>query len=442
MPLSAPVLTAIKNLGWEKPTAIQEESIPIIMEGFDVLGQSETGSGKTGAFGIPIAEKLEKGQGLQALIISPTRELVEQIFNVMKSLTREKRLYCETIYGGVGINPQIMGLRKAEIAVATPGRLLDHMERRTIDLSKVKIVVVDEADKLFEMGFIEDVERILRGVPEDRQTLMYSATMRQDVRHFIEHHTHEPKYVETKFHVDTSKLTQVYYPIQRNRKISLLIHLIKEEKPSLAMVFCGTRREADLVERNLKLNQVNAAVLHGGLSQAKRNQVMDRFRNANVHVLVATDVAARGLDIRDVTHVINYSVPPSAKEYVHRIGRTARMGDKGKAISLLDERDHDNFRAVQSDHSLEIKELPVPRIEYVKVTGGRLSGHRDGYQSGGFRDRGDSGPRRGGFGSRDRGGDRRGPPRGGDRRGPPPRRDNDRPRSGGGSSYLGFSAGM
>ncbi|NOZ80403.1 MAG: DEAD/DEAH box helicase [DPANN group archaeon] len=424
-------MDAVGQMGWETPTAIQEKAIPVILSGRDVLGQSETGSGKTGAFGIPIAEMLEKGQGLQALIISPTRELVEQIWTVMRQLTKEKRLYCESVYGGVGINPQIMGLRKAEICVGTPGRLLDHMERKTIDLSKIRIMVVDEADKLFEMGFIDDVRRILGGLPKERQTLMFSATLRSDIRKFIERHTHNPIHIETKFQVDTTKLKQVYYPVKRNKKISLLVHLIHTEKPGLAIVFCGTRRETDLVERNLKLNNINAAALHGGLSQARRNKVMDSFRRENTHVLVATDVAARGIDIRNITHVINYAIPSSPKEYVHRIGRTARMGDKGKAISLLDERDHDNFRAVQSDHSLNIQEMPIPTIPYVKVTGGSLRGHTErgnrrsyggGRPSSGRRNeyRRDGPPRgRGGSGFRGSG------------------RDDQHK-----NNYLGFSAGM
>jgi ATP-dependent RNA helicase DeaD len=239
--------------------------------------------------------------------------------------------------------------------------------------------VLDEMDKMFDMGFIKDIEKIISYVPKKRQTLMFSATIYSDVHRIMKNHLQNPLIVKTRSQVDTTKLKQIYYEIyQQNRKFSLLVHLLKNSTPGLAIVFCGTRRESDIVAKNLKSQSVNASAIHGGMSQHSRMISLGEIKNQKIDVLVATDVAARGLDIKNVTHVYNYDVPPTAKEYVHRIGRTARAGENGDAVTLLTERDHDNFRRVQSDDDLNIEKADLPNFKKVtffrqSATGKRTS---------------------------------------------------------------------
>lgn len=359
------LVKAVEELGYESPTSIQEKSIPFIKEGNDVVAQSETGSGKTAAFGLPILEKITQGNGLQCVIIAPTRELAEQITKEINKFSKYKRVLTLSVYGGVSINPQIEKLRRADIVIATPGRLNDHIQRRTINLNHVKFLVLDEADKMFEMGFIDDIKTIIQNLPKDRQTLLFSATISREIMQLASHYMKNPVSIKTKVYVDKSSLKQEYYNVQTRDKFSFLLHVIKQENPNLAIVFCGTRHTADLVSKNLYKNGVNCMALHGGFSQNKRNQIISNFHSGKIHVLIATDVAARGLDIKNVTHIINYDIPKTSQEYVHRIGRTARAGKSGKAISLLAERDHDNFRRVLEDRSLVIESLQTPDFQRV-----------------------------------------------------------------------------
>ena len=359
MNIEESILGSLNDIGFEQPTRIQSETIPIIKQGYDVIGQSETGSGKTAAFGIPLVEKVVKDNKIQALVLAPTRELALQITVDLKKFSRFKGIYIQTVYGGVSMGPQINGLRRAEIVVGTPGRILDHMRRGNMDLSNMKIFVLDEADKMINMGFIEDIKQIERNMPKNRQTLLFSATMSDSLIRIRERFTRNAKKIKTKTKVEENVLKQYYCDTDYGRKFSLLVHLLEQEKPNLAIIFCNTRRDTDLVARNLQDNGINATALHGGLSQQQRERVMEKFHNGMTRFLVATDVAARGLDITNVTHVFNYNIPRDAEDYTNRIGRTARAGESGKAISLLIRDDHGSFRRIIRDFSYGIKKMQV-----------------------------------------------------------------------------------
>jgi ATP-dependent RNA helicase DeaD len=359
MNIEESILGSLNDLGFKQPTRIQSETIPIIKQGYDVIGQSETGSGKTAAFGIPLVEKVAKGGRIQALVLAPTRELARQIKNDLMNFSRNKGLYVQTVYGGVSMEPQIFGLRKAEIVVGTPGRILDHMQRGNLDLRNLKIFVLDEADKMIDMGFIDDIEMIENHIPKDRQTLLFSATMPDSLLRIREKFTKNAKKIKTETKVREDFLRQYYCDIDYKRKFSFLVHLINQENPNLAIIFCNSRRDVDLVSRNLEFNGINATSLHGGLSQQRREEVMASFHKGIKRVLVATDVAARGLDIKNVTHIFNYSIPKDIEEYTNRIGRTARAGKSGKAISLLSKEDHDSFRRIINNFSYDIQKMEV-----------------------------------------------------------------------------------
>ncbi len=368
MGLSPQLLNAIKDLRITQPTQIQELALPLIMSGRDVIGESSTGSGKTLAFGCGIIDKTVPGEGLQSLILTPTRELAEQVKESLKQFSKYKRLSIIPIYGGVAINPQISDLRRAEVVVATPGRLLDHLNRRTINLSRIKILVLDEADRMLEMGFIEDVEQIIQACPRKRQTLFFSATISSEIKALTQKYMINPKEVLTVKYVDPSKLKQVYYDVQKNQKLSLLIHLLNHDTSGLVMVFCNTRGNTDFVEKNLSINGIDAIAIHGGLSQNKRTRTMGLFNKAKVEVLVCTDVAARGLHVDNVSHIYNYDLPRDHKDYVHRIGRTARAGESGKVVNLLCDYDYDNFSKILKEYrDFKIERLEAPQLEKVKV---------------------------------------------------------------------------
>jgi len=357
----------ITNMGITNPTEIQEKSIPAILEGKDVIGESATGSGKTLAFAFGVIKQVAPREGLQALILTPTRELSEQVKNALIKFAGH--LNITNVYGGVSIDPQIKSLRQAEVVVATPGRLLDHLKRRTIDLSRVKLLVLDEADRMLDMGFIDDVEDIIRNCPKKRQTLFFSATISSKIKDLANKYMIHPVRVSARNHVDPNKLKQVYYNVSKDLKLSLLIHLLQEERAGLVMVFCNTRSTVDFVTRNLKSNKVNAIAIHGGLTQNKRTTTIDMFNNGKVGVLVCTDVAARGLHIENVSHVYNYEIPKDPKDYVHRIGRTARAGEEGKAVNILCEYDYDNFSRILHDYSeFSIKKLDSPHVNKVTIS--------------------------------------------------------------------------
>lgn len=361
---------AVNDMGFSEWTEIQKKSIPKIQEGKDIIAQSHTGSGKTATFGLPILEKTIRGQGLQVLILVPTRELCEQVNNEMHKFSKYKKTNIIPVYGGVSINPQIDNLRDADIVVGTPGRILDHIQRKTILLNKVNVLVLDEADKMFEMGFIDDVKRIISYLKDSRQTLLFSATISTQVHHIVKNYMKNPEMIKVRSYVDEGKLVQHYYDVPSRDKFSLLVHLLKNESPGLTIIFCATRRMVDVLSKNLYKQEIGSQKLHGGMTQNKRKQAIDIFHNNKVGVLIASDVAARGLDIKNVTHIVNYDIPKTSNEYIHRIGRTARAGKEGKVISLLCELDYDNFRRVLEDRSLIVQKLKLPefkKLEMVRV---------------------------------------------------------------------------
>lgn len=373
-----------KRMGFQRLTEIQKKSVEKIISGRDVVGQAETGSGKTVAFALPILDRIQTGRGIQALILTPTRELCLQISDVFTELSGGLGVSITSVYGGVGIDAQIKKLHNTDIVVGTPGRILDHIGRGTIRLSEVRFLVLDETDRMFDMGFIDDVEEIIRHIPRRRQTLMFSATMHGVLNHIIERHLHDPVFVYTKSHVDHSKLRQVYYEVyDQNMKFSLLVHLLKTNKSGLSLVFCATRSESDIVASNLRSQGLSASAIHGGMSQDKREKSMDSLKSQKTDILVATDVAARGIDVKNVTHVYNYDVPKTSSEYVHRIGRTARAGNEGEAITLLTHKDHDNFRRVLRDPELDVLREEMPYVKKVPFDRGSLRGGYGDRRSGG-----------------------------------------------------------
>ncbi len=361
------ILKTIQEQKFENPTEIQEKTIPHILKKSDVIAGSATGSGKTLAFGVGLIQGIKRGDGIQAIVVTPTRELAVQVAGAIKTLSKHTGHQTAVVYGGVGLSPQIDRIRKSDIVVGTPGRILDHVSRRTLNLSRIKVLVLDEADRMFDMGFIDDVKKIIRECPKNRQTLLFSATITERVSDLSKHYMNNPVKITAESYVDPSKLKQVYYDIEKKMKFSLLVFLLKKDKGVRAMLFTNSRRTADFLDKNLKLQGLHVETLHGGFSQYKRNSVLRDFHSGKVNILICTDVAARGLDISGVTHIYNYDMPDDSKQYIHRIGRTARAGKDGLAISLLSEEDHNNFSKVLHSHSLDIECAERPYLPLVKI---------------------------------------------------------------------------
>ena len=337
--ISAELLKAIDKLGFEQASPIQAEAIPVLMQGHDVVGQSQTGSGKTAAFAVPAVEKVDPLQRVvQVLILCPTRELAVQVSEEVHKLALFKRgIHALPIYGGQSYERQFLGLKQgAQIVIGTPGRVMDHMRRGTLRLDKVKMVILDEADVMLDMGFRDDIELILQSVPKERQTVFFSATMPRPIQELIRKYSRDPKNVR----IEQKELTvptveQVYYEVDRRYKIELLTRLIDIHDLKLGIVFCNTKRMVDELVDHLNAQGYSADRLHGDMSQAMRDRVMNKFRKSGLEFLVATDVAARGIDVDDVQVVFNYDLPYDVEDYLHRIGRTGRAGRSGKAISFV-----------------------------------------------------------------------------------------------------------
>jgi len=366
--LSYELLGTLSDMGIKTPSEIQEKTIPLVLAGKDVIGGSATGSGKTLAFASGIIENLEKNGRVQALVLTPTRELAEQVAESIKKFSKYKKLNVLPIYGGISIETQIRKIRDTDIVVGTPGRILDHLQRNTLNLGQVKFLVLDEVDRMFDMGFQKDVEKILEECPKKRQTMLFSATISPEMDHLSKKHTKNPTEISVDSYIDPSKLKQIYYNVPDGLKFSLFAHLLKKETSKLVMVFCGTRNNVDFVANNLNHLGIKAKAIHGGMLQNKRNKVMSEFNsNTGVNVLVCTDVAARGLDIKGVSHIYNYDLPKTSSEYIHRIGRTARAGKEGIAINILCSRDYDNFSNILRDEKLHIAEAKTPYCERVNI---------------------------------------------------------------------------
>ena len=336
------VAAGITAAGFVTPTPIQAKAIPPVLQGHDVMGLAQTGTGKTAAFVLPILERLIKGRRgrIGALIIAPTRELTEQIHEAICELGRQTRLRSLTIYGGVSINPQIQKLRNGvDIVAACPGRLLDHINQRTINLSHVEVLVLDEADRMFDMGFLPDIRKIIRHVPAKRQTLMFSATMPDDIRHLAQDVLHNPVTVQVNHSVPLSTVTHALYPVAKHLKTAFLIELLHHTDTESVLVFMRTKHGARRVGEQLEKAGYSAASLQGNLSQNKRQAALDGFRSGKYQVLVATDIAARGIDVSRISHVINYDMPDTADAYTHRIGRTGRAEKTGDAFTFVTRED-------------------------------------------------------------------------------------------------------
>ncbi|BFH15368.1 DEAD-box ATP-dependent RNA helicase CshA [Paenibacillus dendritiformis] len=362
--LEPKLLQAITELGFEEATPIQEKAIPVAMTGRDLIGQAQTGTGKTAAFGIPLISKIDPSEErVVALVMTPTRELAIQVAEEIGKLTRFKGVRSLPIYGGQDIGRQIRALKKhPQIIIGTPGRLLDHINRKTIRLDDVQTVVLDEADEMLDMGFMEDITSILSLVPEERQTMLFSATMPPNIQKLANQFLRDPEHVSVMpKQVSAPLIEQAYIEVPERAKFDALSRLLDMESPELAIVFGRTKRRVDELSEALQKRGYSADGLHGDLSQNQRDNVMRKFRDGSIDVLVATDVAARGLDVSGVTHVINFDLPQDPESYVHRIGRTGRAGKEGSAWSFVTPReiDHLNFIERVTRHRIPRKPMPT-----------------------------------------------------------------------------------
>ncbi len=337
--ISTEILKAVEDMGYTQPSTIQSQSIPLLLDGRDVIGQAQTGTGKTASFGIPIIDQVDPTINKpQALILCPTRELAVQVEGEIVKLSKYKRGISSTcIYGGESIDRQIKSLKRGvQIVVGTPGRIMDHMQRRTLNLSQVSIIVLDEADEMLDMGFRDDIETILSSMPEERQTVFFSATMPKPILDLTRKYQTNPEIVKVlKKELTVENISQAYYEVRPSLRIELMARLMDINQFKLSVVFCNTKRSTDEVTEALISKGIMAEALHGDLSQAQRTKVMNKFRKGTCSVLVATDVAARGIDVDDVEAVFNYDLPLDEENYVHRIGRTGRAGKSGMALSFV-----------------------------------------------------------------------------------------------------------
>ncbi|WP_459446111.1 DEAD/DEAH box helicase [Ligilactobacillus salivarius] len=349
--LDKSLLKAVKRSGFEEATPIQAETIPLVLAGNDVIGQAQTGTGKTAAFGLPVLQQLNLDlRQIQAVIISPTRELAIQTQEELFHLGKEKRAKVQVVYGGADIRRQIKQLEQhtPHILVGTPGRLLDHIQRGTINLAHVKHLILDEADEMLDMGFLDDIEKIIQAVPAERQTLLFSATMPKEILKIGEKFMVNPQIVKIKAKELTTDLVDQYFVKTKEfEKFDIMTRLIDVQAPELTIVFGRTKRRVDELSRGLEARGYNAAGIHGDLTQQRRMNVLRKFKNGDLDILVATDVAARGLDISGVTHVYNYDIPQDPESYVHRIGRTGRAGHHGTSVTFVTPNEMDYLRVIE-----------------------------------------------------------------------------------------------
>jgi ATP-dependent RNA helicase DeaD len=371
LPLSKDVLKSIEDLGFETATAIQGEAIPPILEGRDVIGQSRTGTGKTIAFAVPAVEKADpSNQAVQALILCPTRELCIQVAEQVGQLARHRKgLRPLPIYGGQAYDRQLHGLQRgAQIVIGTPGRLIDHLERGSLKLDAVKLVVLDEADEMLDMGFQEDLERILQSVPAERQTVLFSATMQPGIRRLAQKFLRDPLAIKTSPEsLSVPAIEQAYMEARGPMKLEALTRVLDFHRVRLGIVFCNTRIGVDELVQHLQARGYSAEGLHGEHKQAMRDRIMSRFRSGAVEILVATDVASRGIDVKDVELVVNYDLPKDEEDYVHRIGRTGRAGKTGLALSFASGRDLFRIRNIEKFSKTRIPRRQVPTLDQVEA---------------------------------------------------------------------------
>jgi ATP-dependent RNA helicase RhlE len=387
--LEPALLKAVYATGYEAPTPIQREAIPAILKGRDVIGTAQTGSGKTAAFVLPILQRLMKQTPgrTRALILSPTRELAAQTETALKGLAKGTHVRVQSVYGGVGMAPQEHALRAGvDVVVATPGRLLDHMGRRNVDFRSLQVLVLDEADRMLDMGFLPDVRRIVSALPRERQTLLFSATMEPEIESLSRSIMRDPvRIAVSPPHRPPPKIRHEVYPVAQHLKTALLVKLLGREDMMSVLVFVRTKRRADRVARQVDQAGFPVARIHGDRSQSQRETALAGFRSGQHQVLVATDVAARGLDVEGISHVINYDVPPVPTDYVHRVGRTARMEAEGEAITFVTPEDEGDLRGIERALGRAIPRVTLPDFDYAappppKVRGGERPHRRQGFE--------------------------------------------------------------
>lgn len=358
------LIKAVDAMGFESPTPIQAQAIPLLLKGRDILGQAQTGTGKTAAFGLPLLNGIDPGGGLQGLVVCPTRELAVQVAMEITKLGRFLNVRALPVYGGQSIEHQIRSLRKKpQVVVATPGRLMDHLRRRTISFNNLTTVILDEADEMLDMGFLDDIKYILARCPAERQTMLFAATMPPEIRDLGRSFMDNPEVVAIRgIELTAPLIEQRYYEVNPRQKVETLCRILDVESPPSAIVFCNTKRGADDLVQTLRLRGYTAEVLHGDLSQRERDSVMTRFRQGQIELLIASDVASRGLDISHVTHVINYDIAQDPDSYVNRIGRTGRAGREGVAITLVAPREVKHLRFIENMIGKKIKRHNLPTL--------------------------------------------------------------------------------
>jgi ATP-dependent RNA helicase RhlE len=372
----------LKALGYAVPTPIQRQAIPKVLEGRDVLGLAQTGTGKTAAFVLPILQRLSSGPRgrIRALIIAPTRELAEQIQVSISNMGRQTGLHSITIYGGVSAHHQIIALKKVDIVVACPGRLLDHMQQRHADMSQLEVLVLDEADQMFDMGFLPSIRRIIKSIPSKRQTLLFSATMPDDIRHLAHECLRDPVTVSVDHNVALTTVSHALYPVHEHRKTAMLLELLKPTAMETVLVFTRTKHRAKKLDKILVDAGYQAASLQGNLSQNRRKAALDGFRSGKFNILVATDIAARGIDVSEISHVINYDIPDTPEAYTHRIGRTGRAAKTGDAFTLITGEDESMVRAIERRMGKTLERRQLAGFDYHKAPEGQPQGgqHQQG----------------------------------------------------------------
>ena len=370
MNISNEICRAVLDMGFEEATPIQSQAIPVILEGKDIIGQSQTGTGKTAAFGIPLLERINpEDRRLQALILCPTRELAIQVSEEFRKLLKYKdNIRVLPIYGGQPIDRQIAALRKGtQVVIGTPGRVMDHMRRRTIKAETVQMMVLDEADEMLDMGFREDIETILVKIPEEHQTLLFSATLSPEILDITKRFQKNPEFIKiVRKELTVPNIEQYYFDVKEKTKLDALCRIIDVDDPKLAMVFCNTKKRVDDLVEMLQGRGYFAEGLHGDLKQAQRDKVMQKFRNGTIEILVATDVAARGIDVDDIDVVFNYDVPQDEEYYVHRIGRTGRAGKAGKAFTFCVGKEIYKLRDIMRYTKTKIQQQKLPTLSDVE----------------------------------------------------------------------------
>ena len=397
--LDPALVRAVDGLGYETPTPIQREAIPPILAGRDVIGTAQTGSGKTAAFLLPILQRfLKQPPGkTRALVLSPTRELAAQIEVALRGLAKGTRIRGHAVYGGVGMTPQEHALRSGvDVVVATPGRLLDHMSRRNVDFRGLEVLVLDEADRMLDMGFLPDVRRIVGALPRDRQTLLFSATMPSEIEALSRTIMRNPVRISVSPpHRPPSTIRHEVYPVPQHLKTALLVRLLGREDMMSVLVFVRTKRRADRVARQVSAAGFDVARIHGDRSQSQRETALAGFRSGRHQILVATDVAARGIDVEGISHVINYDVPAMPTDYVHRVGRTARMEAVGEAITFVTPEDEGDLRGIERTLGKSIPRVTLPDFDYRAPPPPKVHGREGGRPPRESRDRGRPSLRRG-----------------------------------------------